>query len=724
VKALSKKEKLLASAQKNLLKGQVAKAIKDYEKVIECSPDDMRNRQKLGELYSRVGMTAEALETYEAVARHYSKNGFYLKAIAVYKQMQKVDSSKCSVYYRLAELNEKQGLLGNALTEYRQLVLLLRKQDQEKEVSKVLGKMMDIDPDNIHLRLELVDMHARLHDSEQVEEVFGQILEHLKKKDLPCPAVVRQALERYCSDNAELKVALAGIMLDRKDTASSIDLLQQVLSSDAENKNAVLLLADGFHVEGKYRQEQALCKQYLKKNSPDLDVREKSIRANLACGDGKLAFKELESCKKAFFEDQRLSMLKDFYEQLKELFPENETIRESLHAVYEKTGEGGKLFDLMSSGEAKDGIDAKEEIESVEETDSGEEIESPEMELEEPAAYGELPEEEPPVEQELSTSSPPPGSTAASASPDAVSDDNLELEIELEISDSEISPDTFETSHLDFDNLDLEEPADDSALDVDDIIGSLDELDLGKAESVAPVDVAGELEEAKFYLDQGLIEEAESKCRQLLEAVPDCDEARHLLDKMRSKASGGPAEPAVAAKTSKKPVQDRDKSRLDGSLSEFKKGLENQIGAEDTETHYNLGIAYKEMGLFEEAVEQFEKAMLDPSRRVDCLTLKGVCLAQSGEFERAVHALKTGLTLEDLKGEERISFHYELGVVYQTWERPLEALESFQSVAEAEPFFRDVEAKIKALRKELGLDDDGGAENSGSGSSQSRISYI
>ena len=109
------KEKLLESAQKSLKKKQIAKAIKDYAKVVDIDPADVRSRQKLAELYVRSNKAAEAYEQYESVAKYFASNGFYLKAIAIYKLMQRLDPGQVSLFNRLAELYEKQGLLGNAM---------------------------------------------------------------------------------------------------------------------------------------------------------------------------------------------------------------------------------------------------------------------------------------------------------------------------------------------------------------------------------------------------------------------------------------------------------------------------------------------------------------------------------------------------------------------------------------------------------------------------------
>lgn len=114
----SKKEKYLESAQKFILKGQLDRAIKDYEQVVAMDPDDVRQRQRLAELLVRVNRKEGAIGEYESIGKHYADNGYYLKAIAVYKQIQRLDPDNIKTSLSLASLNEKQGLTGNALAEY------------------------------------------------------------------------------------------------------------------------------------------------------------------------------------------------------------------------------------------------------------------------------------------------------------------------------------------------------------------------------------------------------------------------------------------------------------------------------------------------------------------------------------------------------------------------------------------------------------------------------
>ncbi|WP_318258140.1 tetratricopeptide repeat protein [Geobacter anodireducens] len=87
----SKKDKHLDSAQKFLIKGQVDRAIREYEQAVTLDPKDVRVRQKYAELLVRTNRKGEALREFEVIGKFYADNGFFLKAIAVYKQIQKID---------------------------------------------------------------------------------------------------------------------------------------------------------------------------------------------------------------------------------------------------------------------------------------------------------------------------------------------------------------------------------------------------------------------------------------------------------------------------------------------------------------------------------------------------------------------------------------------------------------------------------------------------------
>jgi tetratricopeptide (TPR) repeat protein len=148
----------------------------------------------------------------------------------------------------------------------------------------------------------------------------------------------------------------------------------------------------------------------------------------------------------------------------------------------------------------------------------------------------------------------------------------------------------------------------------------------------------------------------------------------------------------------------------------------SELDSSDTESHYNLGIAYKEMGLYDDAVAEFKKAGSDPVRALDCITLTGQCHMEAGETDAAMTAFKNGLAHESLSDEGRMTLNFELGMLHQMNGQLLEALEFFQLVAEKDSFFRDVAELVKNLRRELGLDDED--DDDGPQGNRDRVSYV
>ena len=89
--------KVLAAAQKHLSKGNYDRAIAEYKKLVDADPRDVRTWLKIGDLYTRKGAHREATETYFRVAEHYATQGFFLKAVAVYKQILKLQPGRLDI---------------------------------------------------------------------------------------------------------------------------------------------------------------------------------------------------------------------------------------------------------------------------------------------------------------------------------------------------------------------------------------------------------------------------------------------------------------------------------------------------------------------------------------------------------------------------------------------------------------------------------------------------
>lgn len=132
-------------------------------------------------------------------------------------------------------------------------------------------------------------------------------------------------------------------------------------------------------------------------------------------------------------------------------------------------------------------------------------------------------------------------------------------------------------------------------------------------------------------------------------------------------------------------------------FEEFKKGVSEQIDEGDFETHYDLGIAYKEMGLLEEGILEFQKAKNERSRYLECSTLIGACMIELGRTEDAIHHFEDALKKTDLEQLEIVALKYELALAYQGLGELDKALQLFKDIQEVDQSYRDLEERIAAL---------------------------
>ena len=93
---------------------------------------------------------------------------------------------------------------------------------------------------------------------------------------------------------------------------------------------------------------------------------------------------------------------------------------------------------------------------------------------------------------------------------------------------------------------------------------------------------------------------------------------------------------------------------------EFQKGVDKQLGKEDYETRYNLGIAYKEMGLVDEAIAEFQLAAKDEGRLLECASMLGICFIEKGMPKLAVKWFEKGLQAPGRSDEEYQGLRYDL----------------------------------------------------------------
>jgi tetratricopeptide (TPR) repeat protein len=157
------------------------------------------------------------------------------------------------------------------------------------------------------------------------------------------------------------------------------------------------------------------------------------------------------------------------------------------------------------------------------------------------------------------------------------------------------------------------------------------------------------------------------------------------------------AQPAVADEAPASAGTDFGDDALADIFREFQKGVEKQLGKEDYETRYNLGIAYKEMGLVDEAIAEFQLAAKDESRLLECSSMLGICFLEKGMPKLAVKWFEKGLSAPGRSEDEYQALRYDLANAHEQSGDVDRALALFTELWGQDASFRDVADRVRHL---------------------------
>ncbi len=267
----------------------------------------------------------------------------------------------------------------------------------------------------------------------------------------------------------------------------------------------------------------------------------------------------------------------------------------------------------------------------------------------------------------------------------------------------------------------------------DEVFGPEDfETEAAQPEEAAAPAVSGlesSLDEAEFFAARGLFDDARTILEEQLRRTPNHPLVLSKLREVAEMSAGvaGVAEnadrshvaPSLAPGDEGDELQatfralDRLELRttpskappsmsvdVDQIFAQFRNGVRSQVDEGDSATHYDLGVAYKEMGLCADAIKEFELAARDPGRECMCCAMIGMIHLEQDQLEQATQAYIRGLNASVKTTEQELSLYYDLGIVYEMRQAREDALYYFQKIARKDPGYRDVSDRIAALQSE------------------------
>src|SRR5437762_12758778 len=296
------KNKVIESASKLIVKGQFEKAVKEYQRVLEVDPDDVRVLQKLAELYQKMKKQSEAADCFEKVARTYAAQGFYLKAVALYKQVLKV-VERVEVNVRLAELSQQLGLMGDATKEWQTVASHYEKDGDAKASLDTLKQLVDLDPDNVAARIRLGEQYAR-------QDNLIEAVAELRR--------AAQYLQRNGRTDDYLRVAERISHLDQGDVTLAKELAESYLS------------------RGDSKRARAKLQTCFKANPRDLGTLQMLARAFQELGQVSKTVSVLKELARVHLDSARNEEARRTYQQALELAPDDQEVKAGLKSIEEE----------------------------------------------------------------------------------------------------------------------------------------------------------------------------------------------------------------------------------------------------------------------------------------------------------------------------------------------------------------------------------------------------
>lgn len=769
------KNKTILLAQKLIQKGMYDRAIKELASLVREDPRDIKVRQKLGDLYARENKRSEALAEYNYVAKFYADDGFYLRAIALYKQILKLDPTQITINLKLAELYHKQNLNGDAIQQFQLVYQYYERKGDTVRALETLDKMAEMAPGNLQLRMRLADAYYRNGNIEHSLDEYVKIGDQLKKDGRVDDMVslyeklikhhsqridmIIEIAETYLKankremaearidmglgvtpDNMKLLYLKSRLCLERDNHQITIDILDRILKIDPDfiaakedlariyeklgNKDELerlyteLMITFRKKVGGEEKAAHYKALYENLKSTISEDMMSAGIGIGSTYGDETQPVQELgEEDVIEVGEDEIIDA--EIVEEISEMGQGPDEIDESLDNE-------GRLVMLKVDTYVKYG-QFKEAANVLGDYTAKRDVITPRMRLaelyrelaansEESEQYSRLAAQ---VYSDISALAEKKGHASLARKMDALAMEFGPAGLADESADeSMVEPQEFDVIMDESEEMEGVEQADE-LLSTDDIEVS-ESIDIGQ-DGVEPIEISLD--------EQGFTDNYETVIE---------DNELHEVKPTREpqiRDSGAPGSPLINMAPQDEPLGDGedyfdlrkeleevvldedisleskggagllgkdDQYSFEDVFDEFKRGVQKQFGKEDYDTHYNLGIAYREMGLFEDAVTEFLISASDQKKRLESIIMLGVTHRDIDEHDKSIDYFTEALDTPGIKGDERMGILYELALSHECAKQMDEAVSLYEQIYSQDTTFRDVANKIRSIRGRAG----------------------
>ena len=751
------KAKSLRAAEKHLELGKIPAAINEYTQIVANEPDDFATINTLGDLHVRVGNQAAAISCFRRIAEHYREQDFALKAIAVYKKIDRLQPGDTEIATNLADLYARQDLVVEARAHYLAVADAHHRSGAKQEALEILRKIADLDPQNTDIRIKLAEGYLNEGMRPEAAECLTEAGQRLLARGAIDASleVFDRSLEIRPADILSLKGVLAAHSA-RGTADDAAEVIEHVLANDPDNPELLSMLASAYvAAEDALLAERAVESLVAKESSAYLryievarlylrtDQVDDAVRIVDRITEQMLAEREVERL--LVLVDELLSCDSDNVQALRLLVRAHWWQRDmdALKASLERLAEAAQAA----------GLDADERYALTQLTRLVPEQGPHAERLEQLGGAEETAELLPEIVAGDSSADLPTASVQFEIESEPVSAPRAEIEFEFNsVADGN---EAWTEPSAEFSNEDFTF----ESIVAEELPSTIEQPAAGEdAEAGNAALRVRELESVDFYIAQGYLDIAVDTL-DLLErqfgAHPDIEVRRQRLRQASDSTIPAPVAQSPRVHYEVKPAPPNGSNgseqphyevvappasvnvapapvyQIDPGLAEvfeeYRLSAEGDGNTEtngDFETHYSLGLAYKEMDLFEEALEEFQAAviMVRPGdgtpRYLQCCNLLGHCFMQNRVPQLAVKWFGEGLNAPGATEDERQALRYELAAAYEQAGDLARAIALFTEVYGKNVSYRGVNERLRELQQRA--ESKNGKQASGHKSGKSR----
>jgi len=695
------RSRVLQQAQLLASRGQFEAAIAEWKKLATEMPGDGSIHNSIGDLHLKRNVPGEAATAFLQAASAFRAEGATLKAIAAFKKVLKCDPTRYEVYRHLGDLNVERGLISSAVQDYLTLGKYYLKERRGKDALEIYKKIVIQDPSNLNAQQRVAELCIQENQQDEATKVYLQL-----GRERSAQGRYDEAKDAYLAvlridpANSEAAQFVESI---KKGGTGAVNAVKPGSSVPTQKPSEPLdLLTEAIRRidEKQYAGAEAILNQMLTREPGNPQVCQLLARLHLQRGDVQVALGEYRFLAGAALRAHDLGLAESLIQEFLSAEPNSVPLLELNGELYEEKGD--------HSGAALQYAKAVELL-----------LEHPEPGME--SLHEELFEKV----KALSTDEAFVNRLAArirgdvSAEPRESVQVTFEPEARVDAPSLGLSGESAETDRKEDSANGLE--AQTQEVQGFSLVGAEpDDVNPFDKDHGLPVMSDAHEQDAQKKEGTQLTPISTRQVSAVAKAVPPSPTASRQEESQPVCApSTGKPTPATKdrrpeSKAIPAPVPDPTKSAVDppsSRMTDQKMPSVAPTGATkepagpppDYEAHYALGVAYKNMGLYGEAKEEFQVSMNSDSFYLDSALMTAVCLKEEHQIALAIRGLETVLADPRCEGAKGQAIRYELGLLYETEKQWEKAAHAFKSI----PSFHDVPQRLAALKGKQGGGDAG-----------------